>query len=488
MMLKNLRIAIAVLVFCSLTLFFLNIIDSLGILAKVQLIPSLLAANMLSLLVLGLVTLLFGRIYCSVLCPLGILQDVVNWISHKVIRKKKRFTYSPAWNKLRYTFLGITALAVAGGFALLPELLDPYSIYGRIVTHLLAPLWLTINNFLSPLLEQNDLYFNFIMKQTIYPQAIEVLLISSGSLVIVAFLAGKYGRLYCNTICPAGTLLGILSRFSIFGITVNKEKCNHCGLCASKCKASCIDSKNQRIDHSRCVDCFNCLTVCPQKALSFTKCFSTKQINENNQLTDKTALSRRQFFMTSVLSAAGIAAAATKAMAAPLLVASDNNLPVLPPGGENLKHFNTHCTSCHLCVSKCPNQVIQPGKITNGITTMMQPVMDFQKGYCDYQCNLCGNVCPNQAIKKQSLTQKQKIKIGSAIYEQSRCVVETDGVSCGNCAVHCPVQAIAMVGDENKKLPSVDITKCIGCGSCEYHCPANPRAIHVVGIPEQERN
>ena len=482
-MLRKLRVIAAMMVFGALTLFFLNIIDSFGILARVQLIPSLLAANILSLLMLGVVTLLMGRIYCSVLCPLGILQDIVDRIAQKRSKKKRRFTYVSAKNRWRYTFFAGTVLATMGGVALLLELLDPYSIFGRIITHLLGPVWLSINNLLAPFLEQHGIYL--IMKQMIYSQEIEILLIPFTSLLLIVFLSGKYGRLYCNVICPAGTLLGILSRFSLFGIVVDQEKCNHCGLCASMCKASCLDSKNQKVDYSRCVDCFNCLMVCPQKALSFRNRFSEKTM-DHAERSDTKLLSRRQFFQAGVLSVLGAAGIAARTAAAPSFrEAFDENLPVLPPGAEGMQHFATHCTSCHLCISKCPNQVIQPGKFADGMKAVLQPVMDFKKGYCDYSCHLCGEICPAQAINKQLLSKKRRTRIGHVVYTKSSCVVETDGVSCGNCAIHCPVQAITMVDTEGKKFPVVDDRKCIGCGSCEYHCPANPRAMHVVGFLNQ---
>ena len=92
----------------------------------------------------------------------------------------------------------------------------------------------------------------------------------------------------CNTICPVGTLLGFLSRYSLFKVRIDAEKCNHCGLCATKCKASCINSPEQTIDYSRCIDCFDCLGECRQNALSYTISFKTKK-----QVTDA---SKRRFF------------------------------------------------------------------------------------------------------------------------------------------------------------------------------------------------
>jgi len=492
-MLRKLRIVIGILVFCSLSLFFFNVIDSLGILAKIQLIPALLAANLLSILFLSIMTLLLGRLYCSILCPLGIMQDIVIWVSRKASKNKKRFTYDPAWTKLRYAVLAIVVVAFFAGFALIPAILDPYSIYGRIATHLLSPVWLSINNLLAIVSDKFELYY--IAKKTIHVQSIEAMLLSIGFLLVIGFMAWKYGRLYCNTICPAGTLLGTLSRFSLFKISINPVKCNHCSLCAATCKSSCIDSKTQRIDYSRCIDCFDCLENCPQNALTFTTRFSTKPSGKNADVTDikvinmkaaDTEVSRRRFLTTGALSMFGVAVSVAGATASPSAGSAGENQPVLPPGAKSNKHLSSNCTSCHLCVSKCPNQALKPMSIGYGIGAVMQPAMDYRKGYCDYECNLCGMTCPTDAIQQISLEQKQKIKIGYVVFNQTHCVVETDNVNCGNCAVHCPTKAITMVTYKDKKIPSIDLSRCIGCGSCEYHCPTNPRAIHVVGFAEHK--
>jgi formate hydrogenlyase subunit 6/NADH:ubiquinone oxidoreductase subunit I len=241
----------------------------------------------------------------------------------------------------------------------------------------------------------------------------------------------------------------------------------------------------QRIDYSRCIDCFDCIENCPQKALAFTTRISIKP-TENNTEVSNAAVSRRQFLATSALSLAGAVAFITKATASPSTGSAGEHSPVLPPGSKSQNHLSAHCTSCHLCVSKCPTQTLKPMSIGYGIGTIMQPAMDFKKGYCDYDCNLCGVICPNHAIEQLPLEQKRNIKIGYGVFDLTRCVVETDNVNCGNCAVHCPAKAINMIEYKDKKIPSIDLSRCIGCGSCEYHCPVNPSAIHVDGFAEHK--
>ena len=64
-----------------------TVAQALSFLAKLELVPQFLAEEWLSLCILLLVTLLLGRIYCSVLCPMGLLQDV---LAHTVVRSAQR--------------------------------------------------------------------------------------------------------------------------------------------------------------------------------------------------------------------------------------------------------------------------------------------------------------------------------------------------------------------------------------------------------------
>ena len=142
------------------------------------------------------------------------------------------------------------------------------------------------------------------------------------------------------------------------------------------------------------------------------------------------------------------------------------------------------CTGCQLCVSECPNDVLRPSA---ALSTLMQPVMSYERGYCRPECNRCSTVCPTGAIKPISLEQKSSVQMGHAVWIKKNCVAVTDGVECGNCARHCPVGAIEMVplneeDDETPFVPAVNENRCIGCGACEFLCPARPlSAIYVEG-------
>ena len=142
-MLRKIRIIAAALCFTLITLLFLDFTGTIhawfGWLAKVQFLPAILALNVGVIVFLVALTLLFGRVYCSVICPLGVMQDIISWFAGR--RKKNRFSYSPAKNWLRYAVLAIFIVTLAAGFGAVALLVAPYSAFGRIAQNLFAPLW-----------------------------------------------------------------------------------------------------------------------------------------------------------------------------------------------------------------------------------------------------------------------------------------------------------------------------------------------------------
>ena len=124
--------------------------------------------------------------------------------------------------------------------------------------------------------------------------------------------------------------------------------------------------------------------------------------------------------------------------------------------------------------------------------------MSYERGFCRPECTRCSEVCPAGAIQPIDEIEKSSIQIGHAVWVKKNCIVLTDEVECGNCARHCPAGAIQLVplnpapeapaeGEEPKeedkrRIPVVNVERCIGCGSCEYVCPARPfSAIYVEG-------
>ena len=490
-MLRKIRIVVAALFFALITLLFLDFTGALhtwfGWMAKIQLLPAVLALNVAVIVFLALLTLLFGRVYCSVICPLGVFQDIVSWLSGRRKGKKNRFGFKKENKWLRYGVLVLFIILMVAGLGAIALLIAPYSAYGRMVTGLLAPLYGWCNNLLAAISAHFNSYAFY--PTEVYLKSLPVLLVAIVTFIIIVILAWRGGRTWCNSICPVGTTLGLLSRFSLFRPMIDTDKCINCTVCGKRCKASCIDTKNHAIDYSRCVACFDCLENCSSHAIKYRFAYGKGQAAHDKKEPAGNDPNRRAF-ITGVALVAGAATVEAKKqkLAEGVAALEEKKMPArevipVPAGAQSLKHFYKHCTACQLCVSKCPNKVLRPSA---RLEHLMQPEMNFNEGFCSIDCNRCSQVCPTGAIRPvDSAADKSAIQIGHAVVIPENCVVNRDNVSCGNCARHCPVGAITMVPREEGKrfsVPAVNPEQCIGCGACEYHCPARPvSAIYVEG-------
>ena len=248
-MLRRIRISFALLFFCCITFLFFDFTGTVshwfGWMAKMQFLPALLSLNVVVVIGLIALTLLLGRVYCSVICPLGVMQDIFGWLGKK--NKKNRYNYSQAKNILRYTFLIIMTVGIVLGIGSIVALLAPYSAYGRIAQNLLSPLWIWCNNLLADIAARNGSYA--IYSVDIWIRSLVTFVIALVTVTFIFIMAWRNGRTYCNTICPVGTVLGFLSRYSLLKPVIDTSKCNSCGLCARNCKGACIDSKHHMIDY-----------------------------------------------------------------------------------------------------------------------------------------------------------------------------------------------------------------------------------------------
>lgn len=486
-MLRKIRIVLAAVFFIGVTLLFLDFTGTLhawlGWMAKVQFLPAVLAMNFGVVAVLLLLTLIFGRVYCSVICPLGVMQDIISWIHGKTKKKNRfRFNHSPEKKMLRYGMLGLFVASLLLGSHVVVALIAPYSAYGRIAGNLLAPLYQLGNNFFAWIAERAGSYAFYSVD--VWIKSASTFAIAAATLIVTGFLAWKHGRTWCNTICPVGTVLGFFSRFSILAPVIDTDKCRNCGLCGKQCKSSCINMTEHKIDYSRCVACMDCLDTCKEGAIKYAIRKSSRRE------APKVDNGRRAFIVSTAIAGTAVAAKAQEKKMDGGLAAIENatrqerQTPLVPAGALSLRNFSNHCTACQLCVSECPNQVLRP---STSLMTLMQPEMSYERGYCRPECTRCSDICPAGAIRPITTEEKSSIQIGHAVVNLDSCVVNTDEVSCGNCARHCPSGAISMVKknpeDENSlRIPVVNEESCIGCGACENLCPARPfTAIHVEG-------
>lgn len=485
--LKRIRIVVAILFFLAITLIFVDInnVVPAGVclfFGSTQIIPSfmrtltVLSAASLGFFLVSILTILFGRFYCSTLCPLGILQDIVIRVAKRIDRRR-RFKYKKQHYILHYLLFVVTTILAFSGSVILLNLFEPYSNYGRIVTNLLSPLVVAANNAISYLLGA----FGYMLIHEIPILNINFITVFASFciLVLVTYLSYKHGRLFCNLLCPAGAYLGLLSRFSFYRIVIDGGNCKECGLCDRVCKAGCINSSSKEIDFAACIGCFNCIDSCPTNGISYQR-----RWKRNTSESSKADTGRREVLKSSVLPALGLL----------LPVIGDGKsedeskngyienrkYPISPPGSLNIERFSSLCTACHLCISNCPTQVLFPSFLEYGITGVFQPRMNYDIGYCNYDCSHCSNICPTGALLPLG-SSKKEVQIGQVQFNKEDCIVVKNNTDCGACSEHCPTKAVYMVPyGEYLMIPETNIDICVGCGACEYVCPAEPnKAIYV---------
>lgn len=420
---------------------FVTVITVLTIFAIVGLMPSLSKILYLQLgpqlaklfldfsfktliIVLGalMFTFLFGRFYCSLICPFGLMQDFIGTVLNRKTGKTSNFY------KARYLIAFIVfSLLFAGTVAGL-KLLDPYTNFSIIVSN----------------------FFHSTSQLSLIMAIVIVLIIT----VLVFFK----NRIFCTMICPVGTILGLFSKYGIYQLKMNSD-CINCGKCEQDCPVGCIDGNI--IDNERCIRCLKCLCSCPQHSVEY-------DMVKNNDV--KFDISKRKFIINCAF--AGIALIAVKNG---FLWAKDNfqiikKRPICPPGAESYEKLMDKCISCNLCVLNCKGKVLKSPD--NDYNTVH---LDFSSGKCEYDCNLCGKLCPTGAIKEMSLKEKQHCKIGTAQLNSSVCI------GCCRCVDVCPTEALKF--ESNGRLPKLNEPLCIGCGACENTCPVN--AISVIPLDEQ---
>lgn len=399
----------------------------------------------LAVVILGAVTaLIFGRLFCSIICPFGSFQEMVGLVC------SKRRIMVPNLRIVRYGFaIAAFSLLVAGtaaGF----RILDPFARFGSMVS--------AIQTLGSHYIFSGSLPY--------------VPYVGFTTIILIVTVSVWKRRLFCVAICPVGTILGLCAKFSIFGMRVT-TLCVACGRCESYCPTGCISISNRRIDNERCVLCLNCLSRCPTKAIVYSPRRSTPLDREMSQ-------SRRRFLVTAASATMGTIAIGYGLRNPLRALTADDKEIILPPGANDADMFERLCIGCLMCVAACPNKVIRPGAFGVGMVSL-----NFNIGKCDYECNHCTQVCPTGALQSLSLADKQWLKIGEAAVEAAQCKV-THGEQCDLCEMACPKEAIFMIDDPSGlKAPEVSSFHCIGCGACQAICPTQPKAITVKSVREQ---
>lgn len=355
-------------------------------------------ALILFLIIAGL-TFFCGRIYCSLFCPLGILQEITGFIKQKLIKKQCREQIN---FPLKYFIAAIVWGILLGGSTIAIKYIEPYTIFGSAMTG------------------------------TIFG-------ITAVVLVIIAVLLKD--RIFCTNFCPVGTILGLISKISLNKIYIS-EVCVSCGQCERNCPSGCINSKEKKVDNETCIKCLKCLEVCPKGGIKFG-------IAPKKDV--KFSIKRRQLII------AGTALALFGSMIKAGIEIKDKIVEklkdvILPPGAVNKETFFNKCLNCNLCVENCPQKILVKANDEYGAVHI-----DYSKGVCDYNCHKCSEVCPSGAIKKLTLEEKQKTRIAMAMINEDKCS------QCGECVKACPVHAIIKENGKPPVLNAMKCIGCGNC-------------------------
>ena len=430
---------------------------------------------MLSLVIVG-ITILLGRIFCGWICPLGTTLDA----SDKVFFRRKSRRRPIQARRLKYYILA--ALFVSAIFGMQAVyLLDPLSLLTRtVVLAFLAPLQMAVRwlagaiysfSFGSCSVATMGIWLNdridawqFLSgPQLHFRHGLVVLAI----FVIIVGLNGLSRRFWCRNLCPLGALLGLLSRVPVLKRVVN-ESCPECAKCTGDCKMAAILENPRLTRTSECIECFNCVKVCPADAVHFGF-----MLKPNLRPEIGLDLSRRRLLIGAGV---GMAMAATK-----FGKASDSQARLLirPPGSVEEDQFAAKCIRCGACMKVCPTNGLQPALREAGLEGFWTPVLVPRIGCCTEQCNACGEVCPTDAIEPFKIEDKKHIFIGTAVIDRKHCIAWDEDKKCLVCDEYCSYQAVEWKVVDGFKRPFVDKKKCVGCGICEFACPIKPAAIII---------
>ena len=424
------RLAVAAVMFIITVLAFLPLSKPLAYILQMNLgaaAAKLIADFSIITLSIVLVNLLaafvFGRFYCSVVCPFGILQDIIGSIFRRKSGAHKNHFY------IRYTVAALCAALMLGGVSAVLRYLDPYSNFGNILTGFLNLKEVSILTFIP--------------------------------LIVIAALVIWQNRIFCTTICPVGTILGLCSKFGIFKMYISEEICKGCGQCEKECPTGAIVSKEKLLDNERCIRCMRCVAKCPGRGILYGK--------KQEKITF--SASRRNFITAGVVAAVAIGVFAKGKEAVSSIIEGLKKRPICPPGAGSPERFAQSCTNCGLCVEHCKGKVLK--KPDAEYETVH---VDFSSGKCEFDCKNCSDVCPTGALKKMTLEEKQNCRIGLVKLDYEKCT------KCGLCAHSCPKHAFSHKPGET---PVYNAAKCVGCGACQNICPAG--AIEIISINKQSQ-
>jgi polyferredoxin/ferredoxin len=473
-----------------LKLFFL--IDPLILLATWLTTHTLVATGLWALLTIA-VTIVMGRVFCGWICPLGTLHSIAGWIFDRVWPDRKRRDHWSPWQRTKYYLLvGFLAMAVLGGHWVC--VMDPIVLLYRSTAVALLPGTQWALEETSTAIYKSDPGVGSLRLAKLTEPAYQAIRTTAFNVEKQAFLGGGVmlaifvlllllnkvrPRFWCRYVCPLGALLGVFGRWPILRRKVNSQMCNQCDLCAQSCHGAAGGAPGDQWTPSECLGCLNCTDSCRRDSLSFTFVAPWRKAPRREPID----LSRRATIAAAVGGLATLGFFRSSPQARGKIY---NPALVRPPGARAERDFLKRCTACGVCMKVCPTGGLQPTWSEAGLEGLWTPRLVPRIGQCDYTCNLCGQVCPTEAIQPLTVEEKQKVRIGLASFDVTRCIPYAYARECTVCEEHCPIpdkaiytietEIVARNGEKKSvKQPHVDPEKCIGCGICENVCPFKDR-------------
>ena len=463
-------------------------------------------------LVILIPTIFLGRFFCGWICPMGTLNHWISEIpSERLRRKGKGIIESNRYKKYQrikyYIFFLFMAAALVGSLQI--GLLDPLAFLARSIGTVVLPTVHTAAAGILDWVKSIGIGSLSRLAQFIYDlvaplfltfrQAYFHTILSIGFLFIAVLILNRiFTRFWCRGICPLGAMLGIFSRFAIFGLEKDQATCDGCNKCLLHCQGADNPDPGAVWRQPECVLCLNCQASCPHDSLKFGFFPNQEATGENPAGTSKVDVSRRKV----------LASVAGGLLLVPLFRSGDSfeanpdSRLIRPPGSMAENDFITRCIRCGQCMRVCPNNALHPTFLESGLEGMWSPILIPRIGYCEPTCTLCGQVCPTGAIMEMTLIQKvgddqiRPNRIGTAFINQGRCLPWAMASPCIVCEEWCPTSPKAIYLSEETvydsrgkaikvKRPNVDPDLCTGCGACEYACPViDQAAIYVTSIGE----
>jgi polyferredoxin len=466
-------------------------------------------------LVVIALTILFGRVFCGWICPLGTLHHFFGWLfPDRGIKGGRRVEANKTkwWQAGKYYIMWASLGAALLGSAI-GGLLDPICVAVRCIGLGVLPALQYLGVASAQLAADSNartLQTGSDAAQDFFAQSVwtaQQAYFHQTWFIVFAFVAILFmnrivPRFWCRALCPLGAFLGTLSRFSLFGMEKDHAKCTDCNLCLVHCQGA--DSPQGGVKHRRdeCHVCFNCEAACPEDVIKFRffpRLLGTRQVPD---------LKRR----TVVASTAAGALAIPSMRIANWPDKAYSEKVIRPPGSVEEHDFLERCIRCAECMKVCPNNALHPAFFEAGIEGLWTPILIPRIGYCEFSCVLCGQVCPTGAIQKIDERQKMGIEqkpvsIGTAMYDRGRCLPWAMATPCIVCEEFCPTSPKAIwveevdvpkrdsqpgpdgahpeMGTIRVQRPHVDPSLCVGCGACEKVCPVVDKpAVYVTNAGE----